>query len=56
MGLFDFLKKYKNKNVDTTKFDGECFEFWFYEILTSPEYLKKRKEELERLEADIENI
>lgn len=140
MGLFDFLKKYKNKNVDTTKFDivvktgakptskpsvdmehltdegelpwgwilhnkeftekigceythflnswldarkkspkelhsalksfvmyledaeklckskGECFEFWFYEILTSPDYLQKRKEELERLEADIESL
>ena len=38
------------------KSKGECFEFWFYEILTSPDYLQKRKEELERLEANIESL
>ena len=25
---------------------GECFEFWFYEILTTPDYIQKRKAEL----------
>lgn len=28
---------------------GECFEFWYYEILTSKDYLQKRKKELESL-------
>lgn len=29
---------------------GECFEFWFYEILTTPDYIQKRKEELKELQ------
>lgn len=28
---------------------GECYEFWFNEILTGKDYLKKRKQELVRL-------
>ena len=32
------------------KSKGECFEFWFYEILTAPDYIQKRKEELEKLQ------
>lgn len=32
---------------------GECFQFWFYEILTEPNYLKRRKEELEELQHNI---
>lgn len=28
------------------KSKGECFEFWFNEILTGKDYLKKRKQEL----------
>lgn len=28
------------------KSKGECFEFWFYEILTSKDYIEKRKKEL----------
>ena len=31
------------------KSKGECFEFWFNEILTSPGYLDERKKELEEL-------
>lgn len=31
------------------KSKGECFEFWFNEILTSPGYLEQRKEELKNL-------
>lgn len=29
---------------------GECFEFWFYEILTTKKYLSERKLELQELE------
>ena len=32
------------------KSKGECFEFWFYEILTSKDYLQKRKDELKKLQ------
>ena len=31
------------------KSKGECFEFWFYEILASKDYVEKRKKELENL-------
>ena len=33
---------------------GECFTFWFYEILTSYDYLSKRRKELEELTANID--
>ena len=33
---------------------GECFTFWLYEILTSYDYLSKRKEELEELTANMD--
>lgn len=32
---------------------GECFEFWFDEILTGKDYLKKRRQELEILSVNI---
>ena len=32
------------------KSKGECFEFWFYEILTTPDYIQKRKKELEKFQ------
>ena len=32
---------------------GECFEFWFREILTSENYIDMRKKELDELEAKI---
>ncbi len=35
------------------KSKGECFEFWFYEILASREYIPKRKTELETLTAKL---
>ena len=31
------------------KIKGECFEFWFYEILAPKDYIEKRKKELEDL-------
>lgn len=36
------------------KSKGECFEFWYYEILTSHDYLEKRKAELIELQANFE--
>jgi len=38
------------------KYKGECFEFWFYEILTAPDYLKKRKAELQELQENLESL
>lgn len=35
------------------KSKGECFDFWFHEILTSKGYMEKRKTELEELAAII---
>ncbi len=38
------------------KSKGECFEFWFYHILTSPDYLEKRKAELNELTANLDEL
>lgn len=38
------------------KAKGECFEFWFNEILISPGYMEKRKEELNHIAANIDNL
>ena len=35
------------------KSKGECFEFWFHEILTGKGYAEQRKKELEELKAKI---
>lgn len=35
---------------------GECFVFWFSEVLTSPTYLQERKEELKELEENFDNL
>lgn len=35
---------------------GECFEFWFSEILTTPDYIEKRKEELNNLISNFDEI
>ena len=35
------------------KSKGECFEFWFREVLTSEDYIDMRKKELEKLQAKI---
>ena len=35
------------------KAKGECFEFWFYEILSSKPYIEKRKKELQELTTNL---
>lgn len=36
------------------KSKGECFEFWFYEVLISKDYIRKRKKELDALAARMD--
>ena len=36
------------------KSKGECYEFWFYEILATKDYIEKRTSELEELSANLE--
>ena len=38
------------------KTKGECFEYWFYHILISPDYIDKRKAELEKLSANLDKL
>lgn len=38
------------------KSKGECFEFWFYEILTSKDYLQKQKNELAYFTTNFDEI
>ena len=38
------------------KSKGECFEFWFYNILVSDDYIDRRKEELHQLKANLEEL
>ena len=38
------------------KSKGECFEFWYYEILSSRDYLEKRRKELNELTTNFKNI
>ena len=35
---------------------GECFEFWFYEILASKDYIQMRKDELRELIKTIKEV
>lgn len=35
---------------------GECFEFWFNEIIATPDYIEKRKEELKELTDNFEEL
>lgn len=35
---------------------GECFEFWYYEILTSKDYIPKRKNELHELVINMDAL
>lgn len=38
------------------KSKGECFEFWYYQILSSPDYLGKRENELNELTANLDEL
>lgn len=54
--LYSALKSFVLYMEDVKKIckeKGECFEFWFDEILTGKDYLKKRKQELESLFANL---
>lgn len=46
--LEDLEKQCKSK--------GECFEFWFYEILTTKDYITQRKTELDELTANLDTL
>lgn len=35
---------------------GECFEFWYYNIFTTKDYLNKRTKELEELENNFDSL
>ena len=35
---------------------GECFEFWYYHILASKDYIEKRRSELEKLKANFDKL
>lgn len=54
--LYSALKSFVLYMEDVEKIckeKGECFEFWFNEILTGKGYLKKRKQELDILSATL---
>ena len=38
------------------KSKGECFELWYYEILTTPDYIQERKKELQELYENLESL
>ena len=38
------------------KSKGEHFEYWYYNILTAPDYLKKRKNELKELTENLDEL
>lgn len=38
------------------KTKGECFEFWFYEILITRDYIAKRKSELDELTSNLKEL
>lgn len=38
------------------KSKGECFEYWFYEILTSKDYVPRLKDELNHLVANMDSL
>ena len=38
------------------KLKSECFEFWFYQIIASKDYIAKRKEELNELTTNFDSI
>ena len=38
------------------KAKGECFEFWYYHVLASKDYIEKRKSELEKLKSNFDKL
>lgn len=55
--LYSALKSFVLYMEDVEKIckeKGECFEFWFNEILTGKGYLKQRKQELKQLSSNLE--
>jgi len=38
------------------KSKGECFEWWFYELIASKEYIDQRKNELNELTANFDEL
>lgn len=38
------------------KSKGECFEWWFYELIASKDYIAKRKNELEKLISNFDPL
>ena len=57
--LYSALKSFIMYMEDVQKLcreKGECFEFWFNNILIAPGYLEKRKEELQHLTENFDEI
>lgn len=55
--IYSALKPFVSYIKDTEelcKSKGECFEFWFYNILCSEEYIAARKQELYDLETNLD--
>lgn len=48
--------KYMEDVEKLCKSKGECFEFWFYNVLTSTDYILKRKDELKNLEINVTEL
>lgn len=53
--LSSFIEYIENVEM-LCKSKGECFEFWFKEILTNEGYLEQRKEELFTLSANLSEL
>lgn len=57
--LYSALKSFVQYMEDVDKLcksKGECFEFWFSEVLTGKGYLEKRKAELQSLESHYDEL
>ncbi len=57
--LYSALKSFVHYMEDVDKLcksKGECFEFWFIEVLTGKGYLEKRKAELQFLESHYDEL
>ena len=47
---------YLERKQEECKQKGECFDFWFNNILIAPGYIEKRKAELQELTANLEEL